>query len=362
MFVNIALWKSLKMTFNSVIILILVTLLGSVFLLSLQNFRNMISESPIFTDSPSSAEKSPFCDDHDSLRWHPVAKKDSQGRVICVYGHEHGDPPPQWLTDAGYSVGFSDHSGFMANTSGMENSQKHPGMKGFSTVIKGVDVYARIHLASNPLDRGSRFHSYELFLKDQSGNTSHFQGWLDSGDPNVDRIAYRDSTALNGGKDPGNRPIVWAASRQACLVDQLWCAELWTMRTSPWGPDLIWGINDSTSYYHPQEELTEDISKWDLSGKLGVDRSLTVTIYRDPEKLKQRGVDKVPVGEVWATQFGDIVSGPDDPQCHQMIIKYGVNYPVICLKNYLAPTLPQITGAGNTSQKIFESTGVKVPN
>lgn len=304
----------------------------------------------------------PKCLDHDPNVWHPSTQKNAAGKIICIYGHEHGDPPPDWVSRAGYSVGFDSMADFMANTSPMEDDFKHPGMKGFNATIQGLQVYARIHLMSNPLDRTARYHSYELFIKDQTGAVSHFQGWLNTGDSVTDRIPYHDSTYGAAGLDPGRRPIVWAATRQACLKDRSWCIELWSMTTSSWGPDIIWTINDPTTYFQPGEKYDADISHWDLTGKLGGDRTMVISLFRNSDSLKKRGLNQAPVGSIWATQFGDIVSGPKDQLCSQSSVKFGVEYQNVCLENYIAPTLPEISGVNNGAEKQFDLTGVQVPN
>ncbi len=324
----------------------------------------------------------PKCADHDPSKWHGAAQKDSSGKIICVYGHEHGDAPPLWVGQAGFNVGFDQMGGFASGTSEMENTVKHVGMKGFEATIKGVAVYARIHLMSNPLDRSARYHSYELFLKDKAGGISHFQGWLNTGDPAVDRIPYQDKSLGEAGKDPGRRPIVWAATRQACVVDRTWCIELWTMTTSAWGPKISWGINDATTFLEKgttgitsttggqtgrqdpgQARMTTqmDMTSWDVSGSLGVDRSLTVSF--EPTW----GI----TGKIWATQFGEIVQGPFDAKCQENTVQFGtvykqsfkgIPYKNVCLENFIAPTLSQISGTGNTIQKDFENIGVEFPN
>lgn len=352
---------NLKKIGFQLIVLIFVTIGGSIAF----NYQSLLAH-PLESNAEIKINKHqptyPICSKHNPNVWHPTVEKDPFGNILCVYGHEHGDQPPDWIFPIESNLGFDHQSGFMANTSPLENSLKHSGMKGFSTTIKNVQIYARIHLASNPLDRASRFHSYQLFLKDPSGGISHFQGWLDSGDPQFSRIPYRDSSLGEKGKDPGIRPIVWASTRHACIIDQTWCIELWSMKTSPWGPDIIWGINDATTFYHPDEQNTADINQWDKSGLTGMDRSLTVTIYRQAEDLKKRGINSLLTGTIWATQFGEIVTDSSDKKCFEKTIKSNVEYQNICLKNYIAPSLPQITGVGNTAQKYFDNTGVILPN
>jgi hypothetical protein len=295
----------------------------------------------------------PICAHHDPDHWHPPFEKDQTGKIICVYGHEHGDAPPKWVGEAGYEVGFDNMAGFMANTSEMENMQKHVGMKGFEAEFQGLKLYARIHLASNVLDRSARYHSYELFIKDKSGAVSHFQGWLNTGDPVTDRIPYHDSTFGQAGLDPHRRPIVWGSTKHACTVDHTFCTEFWNMTSSNWGPTITWAINDPTTYFRVGEKYDLDISHWDLTGNLGGLRTISVSLQRDQGS---------PQGKVWATQFGDIVSGPEDPICKQKSNKFGVLYQNVCLENYLASSLPKIDGIDNIAQKQYDLTGVEVPN
>jgi hypothetical protein len=133
---------------------------------------------------------------HDPSHWHAPA---------C--GHEHGDAPPQWIGDAGYTVAFDHAGGFHGNTSESENVLKHPAMKGYTVDVRDYSggaqqVYFRVHMASNVLDRMARYHSYEVFMRDAKGGVSHWQGWFNSGDPVTDRFVY------DGRNDPGRRPIV----------------------------------------------------------------------------------------------------------------------------------------------------------
>jgi hypothetical protein len=85
---------------------------------------------------------------------------------------------------AGHTVSFAEPF----NTSAVENMTKHAGMKGSLATFNGVDVYFRVHAASNVLDRSARYHSHEIFALDPSGGVPHWQGWVNSGDPVADRV------------------------------------------------------------------------------------------------------------------------------------------------------------------------------
>jgi hypothetical protein len=207
---------------------------------------------------------------HDASRWHLPYDP----RTGCVYGHEHGDAPPQWITDAGYTVAFDQHSGFHGNTSSIENTTKHAAMKGFladfSDYAGGTQqVYFRVHIASNVLDRMARYHSYEVYMRDAAGGVSHWQGWFNGGDPAKDRVVY-DGTNPKG----------------------------------------------STFY---------------------------------------------------ATQFGELVSGPTAARCSGTTTIYGATYQNQCLPQYIATTARAVEHTvpdGNARERVFPGIGlgVRLPN
>jgi hypothetical protein len=69
------------------------------------------------------------------------------------------------------------------------------------------------------------------------------------------------------------------------------------------------------------------------------------------------------VGQFWATQFGEIVAGPDDPRCSDTTTKFDVTYENVCLEQYIAPTMQQVASPSiNAEQRQFDATGVQVPN
>lgn len=273
--------------------------------------------------------------------WHPA--------VIdgCATGQEHGDPPPDWIADAGYELLF--HGAF--NTSPIENTSKHAAMKAFSTTLDNVDIYFRIHAASNPLDRSARFHSYEVFARDPSGNVSHVQGWYNSGDPTADRIPRRSS----GESD--RRPIILVVDQTAW--DQGIRCEQWYGFTSAWSWDFGWTICNTTTLYVPGENTTAaDQSTWVPApdGSVGTTRRLEVAWYGN------RGAGALRDQTFWATQFGDLVSGPDDPACTASTTEFGQSYQNVCLEQYIASTLPTVIYPGNSEQKTFDAAGVRLPN
>jgi hypothetical protein len=64
----------------------------------------------------------------------------------------------------------------------------------------------------------------------------------------------------------------------------------------------------------------------------------------------------------WATQFGTIVSGPNDPACSSTRTFGEKSYPVKCLPQYIAPTMVTVSFPGNSQQKEFKCPECTMPN
>lgn len=268
--------------------------------------------------------------------WHPPVVNG------CATGHEHGDAPPAWIAAAGYNVAF--HGSF--NTSAIENTTKHTAMKGFSTRLNGVDIYFRVHANSNPLDRSARFHSYQVWARDPGGNVSHWQGWYDTGDPVTARIPRRQ------GSETDQRPVMLVVDQTSW--DQGIRCEQWYAFTAEWSWDFGWTICDSTTLFQPGENATAaDQSTWKLTGSLGNSRRLEAAWY---------SFRNHPTGKFYTTQFGEIVSGPNDPRCTATTTKFGTSYQNVCLEQYIAPTMVDVKFPGNAEGKTFDATGAKIPN
>jgi hypothetical protein len=249
------------------------------------------------------------------------------------------------------------------NTSPLENTSKHNVMKGFRTTFNGQDTYFRIHAGSNVGDRNSRYHSYEVWVKDPAGKISHAQGWYNSGDP---RYAGADANG-NGqgsryvrrkGVEQSQRPIILATDRTS--FSQGITCEQWYGFTAEWSVDFGWTICGSTTYYNPNEINATDIynpNTWDKTGSLGTTRRLELAWYRSNNRGNPPQ-DKT----FWTTQFGEMVSGPNDAKCSQASTKYGTSYKNICLDQYIASSMKTIQFPGNAAQKEYPSQGVQLPN
>ena len=277
--------------------------------------------------------------DMTDMHWHPagVAHGDRPA-------HEHGDAPPQWVLDAGYDPMFTHDAG----TPG-ENvaAYKHTAFKGWAGRFGSVDWYGVFHLDTNPIGQAGRFHSYQLWMRDQSGAVSHFNGWLDFG--------VGDSTGSQKvvvcGTDSGVRPII--------MVNQAGCPvrfENWYARaggSGAWAPDV--GFNINPTYYDIGSGDPADLAQWrPINGFANnVDRRVEWAWYAGRSSIR---------GEFWATQWGDIVSGPDAQVCGTQRTIGGRAYTVLCLRQYIAPTLPSVEFPGNSVQRTFPADGVALPN
>lgn len=274
--------------------------------------------------------------------WHPPVVNG------CATGHEHGDAPPDWIAQAGYTSTF--HGDF--NTSPTEHTYKHAGMKGFLTRFADVDIYFRIHATSNVLDRSARYHSYEVFARDPDGGVSHWQGWFNSGDPLADRFPRRR------GVETDKRPAVLVVDQTSWDLG-IKC-EQWYAMTATWSWDFGWTICGVNSLYYPGENQQLDQAFWRSPPGppgIGTIRRLEASWYDNTSGRIH------PVGQFWATQLGEIVSGPEDPRCSDSTTKFGATYQNICLEQYIAPTMPQVAYPDiNAEQRQFDGTGVQVPN
>lgn len=269
--------------------------------------------------------------------WHPPVVDG------CATGHEHGDAPPAWITEAGYDVMFHGHF----STSEQENRLKHAGMKGFLAPLSGIDIYFRLHAISNVLDRSARFHSYEIWARDAGGDVSHWQGWLNTGHPIRNRYPR---IRRPGGITPPFMLVVDQESYDAGLN-----CEQWYIRTAPWAWNITYTICGSTTIYYPNEYAELDRKYWRLSpyGTLGGRRKIEASW--PPER-------DYPTGEFVATQFGEIVTGMDDPRCSGVTRVDDVDYDNVCLEQYIAPTMTPVGPPDHNQEKVFDVTGVQIPN
>ncbi len=279
---------------------------------------------------------------HDPNVWHPPAH--SSG---CFYGHEHGDEPPAWVYASRWMPMFS-HPG---NTPG-ENLYKHTGFKGFSLRDDGVEVYVIMHLDTTPSGHVSRFHSYQVWARDPAGRVSYWNLWADFGEGDNPGPNVRPVDTCGGPQSV--RPIM-AVNFPECPI----AFENWYSRagTPEWGWDL--GFNVKPQYYHGPargQSSNPDLSAmntWLPTGFLNDTRRIELAWY---------AFRPHPTGRFYSTQFGEIVSGPNDPLCGTYRTVGGRAYRVLCLEQYIAPTMRTVSFPGNSVQKTYDVRGVLLPN
>lgn len=259
--------------------------------------------------------------------------------------HEHGDAPPVWLTNAGITPMYT-HPGGTPN----ENHPywKHTAFKGYSFNLKGQDLYCVFHLDFNPGGHGSRFHSYQCWIKDATGAISHFNGWLDFG---IGQNTGPNFVAVCG-QASNIRPIIMA-NRAGCspVLFETWYAR--AGGSGDWAPDF--GFSVSPSYYaggDPANPATwTPVNPWPNN----LTRRVEIAIPADRLAAAPKGV-------FWSTQWGDLVSGPADPICGTSRTFGERTYTVVCLEQTIQPTLQPIVFPGNAIERTFPDDGVEFPN
>lgn len=265
--------------------------------------------------------------------------------------HEHGDAPPAWLLTA---LGYTDPSQLMlfthdANTPGETIPYwKHTGFKGWETNFNGQACYGVFHLDFNPGGHVSRFHSYQLWCQDSAGALSAVHGWLDFGTGNN----TGPQVVVTCGQDSNVRPIM--------LVNQAGCPvrfENWYAAAGgngDWAPDF--GFNINPNYFAGGDPVNP--ATWTDTGYVrNLERRIEFAWY-----LGVDGIRPAPRGEFWSTQWGEIVGGPDAPICGTQRTIGDRSYTVLCLRQYIAPTLQPMTFPGNSEGGTFPGDGVVLPN
>lgn len=274
------------------------------------------------------------------LYWHPPGAHGDRP------AHEHGDAPPQWLLDAGVRPSFVHIGG----TPGENHAYyKHTGFKGWSGQFNGQDWYGVFHLDFNPAGRASRFHSYQLWVKDDLGGVSAISGWLDFGVGNN----TGPNLVLQCGGDDGVRPIMNPPSVGCPIAFESWYAR--AGGNGDWAPDF--GFNVNPNYYAGGDP--NDPATWVSTGYVrNLERRIEFAWY-----LGVNGIRPAPRGEFWTTQWGEYVSGPNDPVCGTQRA-YGERvYTVVCLRQYVTQALRPMVFPGNSTGGVFPGVGVVVlPN
>lgn len=279
---------------------------------------------------------------HDPNVWHPPVHPSG-----CFYGHEHGDPPPQWVYYSRWLPSFS-HPGNTPH----ENTHKHTGFKGFYLRDDGIDIYVIMHLDTNPNGHASRFHSYQVWARDCRRRISYWNLWADFGQDNNPGPNLRPSDTC--GVPQQIRPIMSVNYPECSIAFENWYSRA---GAPEWGWDL--GFNVKPQYYNgPRQGQSSDpnldaMGTWIPTGLLNDVRRIELAWY---------AFRPHPTGIFYSTQFGELVNGPNDPVCGTQRTIGGKTYTVLCLEQYISPTIRSVSFPGNSIQKAYNFQGIVLPN
>ncbi len=343
---------------NVVLVLGLCVALGMAFAVVLQPGDNVLVTCPnslVSTVQPNSINS--FCATNEPTTVPtdtPVVCPSNDFWHFPACGHEHGDAPPAWVMSSAYPASFT----WVGNTPN-ENllSFKHSAFKGFSGTLNGVDVYLIAHFDVNPGGHASRFHSFQFWMRDPSGGVSYIAGWMDFGTQNTTQTSP-NILHFGCGENTNLRPVI-EVNVQVCpdgskptqgLSFETWYnAPSGHLGQAGWMPDL--GLSSSPTYYDGGDPTNP--STWTPTGGLNLTRRLEVAWYAFRDN--HRGV-------FYSTQFGKIVSGPNDPICGTPYTVGTRTYTQVCIQEFIAPTAQTIQYPGNNFQHTFSPIGINLPN
>lgn len=293
--------------------------------------------APMATNTPAPTA-TPHHDhgDEADLYWHaPGAHGDRPA-------HEHGDAPPQWLLDSGVNPTFT-------HVAGTPNENyayyKHTGFKGVLATLNGVEFYGVFHWDFNPSGHDGRFHSYQIWLRDATGAISHMHGWQDFGTGNN----TNSQKIISCGTNSNVRPIINVNQPGCSLFFETWYAR--AGGSGNWSIDT--GVSINPNYYAGGDP--SDPTTWQDTGYVrNLTRRLELAWYADRSSLK---------GSFVTDQWGRLRTGMNDPVCGTARTIGTRTYTVVCLRQYIAPTLTSIVFPGNALQRTWQGANVvELPN
>jgi hypothetical protein len=217
---------------------------------------------------------------------------------------------------------------------------KHTAFKGwagaFGTGTNRVEWFGIFHLDFNPGGEQSRFHSYQLWLKDSTNAVSHMHGWLDFGEGNNTLPNLR----VVCGKADNTRPII--------MTNKVGCSPVLftTWYANAANPGLDVGFSISPNYFAGGDPV--EPSTWiPVTGSVqNLNRRIEFAYYQQWGGVRRTGT-------FWTTQLGNVVSGPNDPLCNTIAPIGDRNYTIVCITQTIQPTLPRIEFPNNVDQRIF---------
>lgn len=316
------------------------------------------SETPTVVPSATPLPTATATMDHgghdEALYWHAPAAHMVAGNMTTV--HEHGDAPPEWVLGYNRTVGIGEagtgrpayvHVAGTPNENGHDAGAwwKHTAFKGWSGRFGTVDWYGIFHLDFNPSGHPSRFHSYQMWLRDATGAVSFMHGWLDFGVGN----STGPQVVVTCGTDSSVRPIM-KVNANNCPAGSTTFENWYDNNGGAWGADF--GFNINANYRAGGDPANP--ATWSVIGGIkNLTRRIEFAWY--PNRSAQRG-------EFWADQWGRIVAGANAPSCGQQQVVGERTYTIVCLRQYIAPSLTGVVYPGNSVQRDFPGAGVQLPN
>lgn len=204
--------------------------------------------------------------------------------------HEHGDKPPVWADD--WSCAQFGHPVIFGGDEQTpnENIYKHNAFKGYSFNVTAddgstVNIYARVHMQTNPHGRMAQYHSAEWYFRDATGAISLMQWWSDFG---TQRLSFaQEGDYYNGAlvmdsavrtTNPLNVIIGYDDTSNPGYHASYSGTEFWYAQASAggdWMPTFTVDFYDPSTFYTAGEETTAtDQATWKPTGDFGLNRRL----------------------------------------------------------------------------------------
>jgi hypothetical protein len=219
--------------------------------------------------------------------------------------------------------------------------------------------YTRNHLMDTRLGISGVFHSME-FYECKDGEVVYFgQGWQHfAAEGETSNYWQRpdgcnDPNPLLRGFPQRGRPVI--------RVNTKYCSDRGIVQFGTWYGEFQYMLPTTGFALSPSyltfEGNPNDMSTWVVVPNNNQTRTRRIEISIDPSFK--------PTGWFWATQFGEIVSGPEDVSCGRTIIIHGQSHVAVCLPQYISEDAYLITYKGNSNaeQRTYPGAGiVELPN
>lgn len=215
--------------------------------------------------------------------WHtPGAHLLADGSMINI--HSHGNKCQDWVNDWSQATfGHPVVYGGDENSGVMENSMKHQAYTEMPFSFNGVEYCLRFHASSTPMDRSSKVHSFEIYVRDLVGGITFNQGVYWSGDPahQAQRMCHGDQ--FGGTTTYDGRPSV--IRDQYVIISRCesegTASDTWYVHFPLWDFGLT--LLNATTFFHYDEYLDPmDMTKWKKTGANELTVRLEITSLPNP--------------------------------------------------------------------------------